>query len=59
MIKSKKQMILVIISFILVLVLGTFSYAFFNYTRTGGVNNVRVGRINFSSTQNLENHQVL
>ncbi len=45
-------MILVIASFILVLVLGTFSYAFFNYTRTGGVNNVRVGRINFSSTQN-------
>ncbi len=45
-------MILVIVSFILVLVLGTFSYAFFNYTRTGSTNNIRVGRINFESSQN-------
>ena len=52
MIKSKKQFILVIISFILVIVLGTLSYAFYNYTRTGTNNNIRVGRINFSSSQN-------
>lgn len=45
-------MILVIVGFILVLVLGTFSYAFFNYTRTGSTNNIRVGRINFESSQN-------
>ena len=52
MVKSKKQMFLVIISFILVLMLGTLSYAFFNYTRTGSSNNVRVGRVNFLSSQN-------
>ena len=52
MIKSKKQMFLVIIGFILVLVLGTVSYAFFNYTRTGSANTVSVGRLNFTSTQN-------
>ena len=52
MIKSKKQMILVIISFILVVILGTVSYAFYNYTRTSENNNVRVGRVNFSSSQN-------
>ena len=52
MIKSKKQMFLVIVSFILVMILGVVSYAFFNYTRTGSTNTVSVGRLNFTSTQN-------
>ncbi len=52
MIKSKKQMFLTIIIFTLVMMLGTISYAFFNYTRTGTNNNVRVGRVNFLSSEN-------
>ncbi len=35
MIKSKKQMLLVITIFTLILTLGSVTYAFFNYTRTG------------------------
>ncbi len=50
MIKSKKQMFLTIIIFTLVMMLGTISYAFFNYTRTGSPNNFSVGRISFSSS---------
>ena len=49
MIKSKKQMFLVITIFTLVMMLGTVSYAFFNYTRTGSPNNFSVGRISFVS----------
>ena len=52
MIKSKKQMFIVIGVFALVMLLGTFSYAFFNYTRTGASNTIRVGRISFISRQN-------
>ena len=52
MIKDKKQISAVIIIFILVLVLGIVSYAFFNYTKTSNMNNVTVGRINFQSSQN-------
>ena len=59
MIKNKKQMYLVIGAFALVLLLGTTTYAFFNYTRTGVSNNIRVGRIYFNSNQtntiNLDN----
>ncbi len=51
MIKSKKQMFLVIIIFTLVMMLGTISYAFFNYTRTGSENTVRVGRLSFATNQ--------
>ena len=51
MIKSKKQMLLVIGVFTLVLMLGTTTYAFFNYTRTGAANIVSVGRINFVTRQ--------
>ena len=51
MIKSKKQMYLVIGAFALVLMLGTVTYAFFNYTRTGATNTIRTGRIAFNSTQ--------
>ena len=49
MIKSKRQMFIVISVFTLVMLLGTVTYAFFNYTRTGGANTVRVGRISFVS----------
>ena len=49
MIKSKKQSLIVIGAFILVLLLGTTTYAFFNYTRTGTNNVIKVGRISFES----------
>ncbi len=51
--KKKNQMLLSIIgvAILIVAVVGV-SFAFFNYTRTGTSNNVRVGRIAFSSTQN-------
>ena len=51
MIKTKKQMFLIIASFVLVILLGTATYAFFNYTRTGGPNTIKTGRIAFNSTQ--------
>ena len=51
MIKSKKQMILVISVFALVMLLGTVTYAFFNYTRTGVSNTIKVGRISFVTRQ--------
>ena len=59
MIKSKKQMFIVIGAFALVMLLSTVTYAFFNYTRTGSTNTIRVGRISFISknehTINLSN----
>ena len=51
-IKSKKQMYIVIGVFALVLMLFTTTYAFFNYTRTGAANSIGTGRIYFNSTQN-------
>ena len=51
MIKSKKQMYIVIGAFALVLLLGTTTYAFFNYTRTGSANVIKTGRIYFNSEQ--------
>ena len=51
MIKSKKQMFIVIGVFTLVMLLGTVTYAFFNYTRTGSPNTISVGRISFNHTQ--------
>ncbi len=51
MIKNKKQMLLVVGAFALVLMLGTVTYAFFNYTRTGTANVVRTGRISFTTNQ--------
>ena len=51
MIKSKKQMFIVIGAFALVMLLGTVTYAFFNYTRTGSANIIKTGRINFNSEQ--------
>ena len=49
MIKNKRQMFTIIGVFTLMLLLGTTTYAFFNYTRTGSSNNIRVGRISFVS----------
>ena len=51
MIKTKKQMYIVIGAFALVLLLGGVTYAFFNYTRTGTINIIKTGRISFNSTQ--------
>ena len=51
MIKSKKQMFIVIGVFTLVMMLGTITYAFFNYTRTGTANVIKTGRIYFNTTQ--------
>ena len=51
MIKKKQQMFIVIGVFVLVLLLGTTTYAFFNYTKTGTANTVRTGRISFSTNQ--------
>ena len=51
MIKSKKQSLIVIGVFTLVLMLGTVTYAFFNYTRTGTANTIKTGRISFNSEQ--------
>ena len=51
LIKSPKQMIMVIAVFTLMIFVGGTTYAFFNYTRTGGGNTVRVGRISFTSSQ--------
>ncbi len=51
MIKSKKQMLLVITIFTLILTVGSITYAFFNYTRTGVANTLKVGRINFITRQ--------
>ena len=49
MVKSKKQMFIIIGVFTLVMMLGTITYAFFNYTRTGTANTIKVGRISFVS----------
>ena len=49
MIKSKRQMFIVIGVFALVMMLGTVTYAFFNYTRTGAANNIKTGRIYFNA----------
>ena len=51
MIKSKKQMLTVISVFILIIMLTTVTYAFFNYTRTGTANVIRTGRISFNANQ--------
>jgi len=50
-IKNKKQMYVVISVFALVLMLGTVTYAFFNYTRIGTANSIHTGNISFTSSQ--------
>ncbi len=44
-------MLLVITIFTLILTLGSVTYAFFNYTRTGQANTLKTGNISFNSTQ--------
>ncbi len=49
---NKKQNILIIIGLIaLISVVGGLTYAFFNYTRTGSGNTLKVGRMSFVSRQ--------
>ncbi len=55
LIKSYKQMFMVIGIFTLVLLVGGTAYAFFNYTRTGSANTLRTGRIYFSTEQTNNN----
>ena len=50
-IKTKKQMFLVIGAFALVLFWGTVTYAFFSYTREGSNNLAQTGRISFTSQE--------
>ena len=52
LIKSYNQMFLIITIFTLILLVGGVSIAFFNYTRTGSNNTIKVGRIAFNTTQN-------
>ena len=49
MIKNRKQMFIVVGVFCLVLLLGTVTYAFFNYTRTGTANTIKTGKIAFNA----------
>ncbi len=49
MVKTKKQMFIVISVFALVMLLGTVTYAFFNYTRVGSANTVKTGKIAFNA----------
>ena len=50
-IKTKKQSMIVVGAFILVLALFTTTYAFFNYTRTGASNVIKTGSIAFNADQ--------
>ena len=52
MIKTKKQMYIVILSVFMLALVGSITYAFFNYTRTGTRNIVKTGNIQFTSSQN-------
>ena len=54
MIKNQKQMLVVIGAFVLTLLLGTVTFAFFNYTRTGAANVIRTGRIAFNADQSAQ-----
>ena len=49
--KNKKTMLTIIGIAILVIGLVGVTYAFFNYTRTGSANTIRVGKINFVTRQ--------
>ncbi len=51
LIKSPKQMLIVIAVFTLMIFVGGTTYAFFNYTRTGDANTIKVGRISFVTRQ--------
>ncbi len=47
MVKSKKQMFIVIAVFILIIAIGSISYAFFNYSKTGEESTIIAGDIYF------------
>ena len=48
--KERKQNILIVIGlFVLIGMIGGLTFTFFNYTRTGQTNTVRLGKINFRS----------
>ena len=51
MIKSKNQIILVAIVFLLVISLTVSTYSFFQYRRSGASNIIRVGHVNFLHTE--------
>ena len=51
MIKTKKQMYTVILSVFMLALIGSITYAFFNYTRTGTRNIVKTGNLQFTSSQ--------
>ena len=55
LIKSPKQMIMVIALFTMIIFVGGTTYAFFNYTRTGSANTLKTGRIYFSTEQTNNN----
>ncbi len=48
---NKKQTFMIIGIFALILTLTSVTYAFFNYTRTGGDNTIGTGTISFNATQ--------
>ena len=50
--KNKKIVILIVGIVVMLIVLLGGTYAFFNYTRTGPLNNLGTGRISFNSEQN-------
>ena len=51
LIKNPKQMFMIIAVFTLMIFVGGTTYAFFNYTRTGSANTIKVGRISFVTRQ--------
>ena len=51
MIESKKQVFIIVGIFTLILALTSVKYSFFNYTRTGLANTLRVGNIYFNTTE--------
>ena len=53
--KNKKILLTIVGVAVVIVALVGVTYAFFNYTRTGGSNIVRTGQINFSSTQQTIN----
>ena len=59
MIKNRKQSMIIIGAFILVLMLFTTTYAFFNYTRTGTSNVIKTGRIAFNTSQSSGNSEAI
>ena len=53
MMNDKRRKVLIAVYAILIITLAGVSFAFFNYTRTGGTSTLQVGRIYFNSTETL------